>query len=38
VFCLEGFDPATVPVRATEGVGMTVTVADARAEWRGPRV
>jgi hypothetical protein len=37
VFCLEGFDPASVPVRATEGIGMTVATADARPEWPGPR-
>ena len=37
VFCLEGFDPASVPVRATEGIGMTVVSAEARPEWPGPR-
>lgn len=34
---LEGFDPASVPVRATEGIGLTVAGAGARAEWTGPR-
>jgi hypothetical protein len=37
VFCLEGFDPASVPVRATEGVGMSLTDPEARPEWPGPR-
>ncbi len=37
VFCLDGFDPSLVPVRATEGVGMSVTDPDARPEWPGPR-
>lgn len=37
VFCLDGFDHRTIPVRATEGVGMTVVDPDARAEWPGPR-
>lgn len=37
VFCLQGFDPAGVSVRATEGVGMSVVDAQARAEWPGPR-
>ena len=37
VFCLQGFDPALVPVRATEGASMTVEDADARPEWHGPR-
>lgn len=38
VFCLEGFDRAAVPVRATDGVGMTLEDPDARPEWPGPRV
>jgi hypothetical protein len=37
VFCLDGFDPTSVPVRATEGANMTVVDANARAEWPGPR-
>lgn len=37
VFCLDGFDAAAIPVRATEGVGMSVTDPDARPEWPGPR-
>ena len=38
VFCLEGFDPASVPVRASEGLNMTVEDPAARPEWPGPRV
>lgn len=38
IFCLDDFDPASVPVRTTDGADMTVTDADARAEWPGPRV
>jgi hypothetical protein len=37
-FCIDGFDPASVPVRATEGVGMTIEDPLARPEWPGPRV
>jgi hypothetical protein len=37
IFCLEGFDPASVPVRATEGANMTVEDPAARAAWPGPR-
>jgi hypothetical protein len=37
VFCLDGFDPSAIPVRATEGAGMTVTDPDPREEWPGPR-
>ncbi len=37
VFALQGFDKKSVPVRATEGVGMTIEAADARPEWPGPR-
>src|SRR5438445_6959691 len=36
VFCLEGFDPASVPVRRTEGANMTLEVAAPRPEWPGP--
>jgi hypothetical protein len=38
VFCLEGFDPAAWPVRATEGASMTIEDVAARPEWPGPRV
>jgi hypothetical protein len=37
-FCLEGFDPASVPHRATEGANMTVEDPSPRARWPGPRV
>jgi hypothetical protein len=37
VFCLESFDPASVPVRATEGANMTVEDPAARPDWPGPR-
>ncbi|MGE0661124.1 MAG: GFA family protein [Reyranellaceae bacterium] len=37
VFCLDGFDHTNVPVRATEGRGMSVEAAEPRAEWPGPR-
>lgn len=37
VFCLDGFDATGIPVRATEGIGMSVTARDARPEWPGPR-
>ncbi|WP_421930765.1 GFA family protein [Phenylobacterium sp.] len=36
VFCLDGFDSSGLPVRASEGVGMSV-VGPGRPEWRGPR-
>jgi hypothetical protein len=38
VFCLEGFDPAAWPARATEGASMTIEDVAARPEWPGPRV
>jgi hypothetical protein len=38
VFCIDGFDPTSVPMRATEGANMTVVDPHARAEWPGPRV
>lgn len=37
VFCLEGFDVRSVPVRATEGANMSVEDSSARAQWPGPR-
>jgi hypothetical protein len=37
VFCLDGFDAAAIPVRATEGKGMSVADPHPRAEWPGPR-
>ena len=38
IFCLDGFDPAQVPLRATDGADMTVVDQNARPEWPGPRV
>lgn len=38
VFCLNGFDVASVPVRAAAGANMTIEDADARPEWSGPRI
>lgn len=38
IFCVDGFDPATVPVRATEGASMTVVGEGAIPEWPGPRI
>lgn len=37
VFCLDGFDPSGLPVRASEGVGMSVAAEGAREVWPGPR-
>ena len=37
VFCLDGFDSATLPVRATEGATMTVEDPAARADFPGKR-
>ena len=37
VFCLQDFEPASVPVRATEGENMTIEDPAARPEWPGPR-
>jgi hypothetical protein len=37
VFCLKHFDPADIPVRATEGASMTIEDPAARPEWPGPR-
>jgi hypothetical protein len=37
VFCLEDFDPASVPVRAAAGANMTIEDPAPRPEWPGPR-
>jgi hypothetical protein len=37
VFCLDDFDPGSLPVRATDGAGMTLEDPLARPEWPGPR-
>ena len=36
-FCLDGFDPASVPRRPTEGANMSVVDPHARADLPGPR-
>lgn len=38
VFCLDDFDVAALPVRATEGIGMPLVCDNPRAEWPGPRL
>lgn len=38
VFCLENFDAATLPIRATEGATMTIEGPAAIPDWPGPRV
>jgi hypothetical protein len=38
VFCLGNFDPASLPLRATEGANMTVEDPAPRPEWPGPRI
>jgi hypothetical protein len=37
IFCLDGFDVTSLPVRATEGVDMTLVCEEPREEWPGPR-
>ncbi len=37
LFCLDGFDASAIPIRATEGISMSVSDPDARPEWPGPR-
>jgi hypothetical protein len=37
VLCLEGFDAAPVPIRATEGASMSVEDPAGRPDWPGPR-
>ena len=37
VFCLDGFDASKIPVRGTEGKGMSVADPHPRAEWPGSR-
>jgi hypothetical protein len=38
IFCLDGFDVYSLPVRPTEGAGMHLVCASPREEWPGPRV
>lgn len=37
VYCLDGFDPASAPVRFAEGRTMTMVDANPRPDWTGPR-
>lgn len=37
IFCLDDFDVGSLPVRATEGIGMSLVCDDPRDEWPGPR-
>jgi hypothetical protein len=37
VFCLDGFDASSLPVRRTEGIGMDLVCEMPRKEWPGPR-
>lgn len=37
VFCLDGFDLSSLPVRATEGISMSLVCETPRPEWPGPR-
>ena len=38
IFCLDGFNVASLPVRATEGIGMSLVCDAPRDEWPGPRI
>lgn len=38
IFCLDGFDVTSLPVQATEGIGMSLVCAAPRDEWPGPRM
>ena len=37
IFCLDGFDITSLPVRQTSGATMTVEDPEARSDWPGPR-
>lgn len=37
IFCLDGFDVASLPVRRTDGIGMSLVGDNPRDEWPGPR-
>jgi len=37
VFCLQDFAPESLPLRPTEGKGMTVARTGAKPHWPGPR-
>jgi len=38
IFCLDGSNITSLPVRATEGIGMSVVCDDPRGEWPDPLV
>lgn len=38
VFCLDGFDPRSVPIRRTDGADMSLVAEGALPEWPGPRI
>lgn len=38
IFCLDGFDVSSLPVRATEGVSMSLVCENPREAWPGPRL
>jgi hypothetical protein len=37
VFCLDNFEAARIPIRATRGANMTIKDAAANPDWPGPR-
>jgi hypothetical protein len=37
IFCIDGFDPTSISVRATEGANMTIVDPHSNPEWPGPR-
>jgi hypothetical protein len=37
IFCLDGFDVASLPTSRTEGAGMTIVDRNPRDEWPGRR-
>ncbi len=37
IHCLDGFDVAALPIRATEGANMTLAADAANPDWPGPR-
>ena len=38
ISCLNGFDFSKIPIRATEGISMTVIETAGNPDWPGPRV
>ena len=38
VFCLDGVDPTSFPIRATEGANMTIETDNPNPDWPGPRL